>query len=72
MEKIRRKDEAGSAARPMLPSGPRRSVHLMNRHLLLILLAFGLLLLALAGWTVQGLRWTVSGRRRRRGRLVPA
>ncbi len=44
----------------------------MNRYFLLALLAFGLLMLALAGWTVQGLRWTLSGRRRRRGRLVPA
>jgi uncharacterized membrane protein YidH (DUF202 family) len=44
----------------------------MNRYLLLILVAFGLLMLALGAWTVQGLRWTISGRRRRRGRLVPA
>jgi len=44
----------------------------MKRLLLLILLALGLLLLALAGWTVQGLRWTAGRGRRRRGRLVPA
>jgi len=43
----------------------------MKRSSVLILLALGLVLLALAGWTVQGLRWTLSGRRRR-GRLVPA
>ncbi len=44
----------------------------MNRYLLFTIVALGLLLLALAGWAVQGLRWTFSGRRRRRGRLVPA
>lgn len=58
--------------RPTTPSQPRRSVPDMKRYLLLIVLALGLLLLALAGWTAQGLRWALSGRRRRRGRLVPA
>jgi hypothetical protein len=33
----------------------------MKRRLLFMLLVTGLILLALAGWTVQGLRWAVSG-----------
>ena len=70
--KIRRKNESGSASQPTNLSWPRRSVSPVNRYFLLALLAFGLLLLALAGWTVQGRRWTLSGRRGRRGRLVPA
>jgi hypothetical protein len=44
----------------------------MKRWLLLSLLAFGLLLLALAGWAVQGVRWTLTGSRRRRTRLATA
>ena len=33
----------------------------MKRNLLLILVFAGLLVLALAGWTVQGLRWAFGG-----------
>ena len=56
----------------MLPAGPRRSVPPMKRLVLLALLALGILLLALGGWTVQALRWTLTGGRRRRTRLAPA
>jgi hypothetical protein len=38
-----------------------RSLPSMKRRLLFLLLVTGLLLLALGGWTVQGVRWTVSG-----------
>jgi hypothetical protein len=44
----------------------------MKRTLLLILLALGLVLLAAAGWAVQGLRWTLRGGRDRRERLATA
>jgi hypothetical protein len=44
----------------------------MKRLVLLILLALGILLLALGGWAVQGVRWTLTGGRRRRTRLAPA
>jgi hypothetical protein len=44
----------------------------MKRLVLLILLALGILLLALGGWAVQGVRWTLAGGRRRRTRLAPA
>jgi hypothetical protein len=37
----------------------------MKRVVLICLLAFGLLLLAVGGWTVQGLRWALGGGRRR-------
>jgi hypothetical protein len=33
----------------------------MKRRLLFVLLVTGLLLLALGGWTVRGLRWALSG-----------
>jgi hypothetical protein len=33
----------------------------MKRRLLFLLLVTGLLLLALGGWSVQGLRWAVGG-----------
>ena len=44
----------------------------MKRWLLFALLAVGLLLLALAGWAVQGVRWTLTGQSRRRSRLATA
>ncbi len=44
----------------------------MKRPFLLVLLALGILLLALAGWAVQGVRWTLAGGARRRARLAPA
>ena len=45
----------------------------MKRTLLISLLALGLLVLALGGWAVQGLRWVVRpGRVRTRRRLAPA
>jgi hypothetical protein len=47
-----------------------RSLIDVKRWLLLTLIAFGLLLFALAGWTAQGLRWTLAGSRRRRTRLA--
>ena len=37
----------------------------MKRTLLVILIATGLILLALGGWTVDGLRWLASGGRAR-------
>lgn len=48
----------------MAPPGRRRSVARMKRRLIFFLLVTGLLLLALGGWTIQGLRFAVSGRRR--------
>jgi hypothetical protein len=33
----------------------------MKRKLLFILIATGLILLALGGWTVDGLRWLAAG-----------
>ncbi len=48
----------------MAPPGRPRSVARMKRRLIFLLLVTGLLLLALGGWTVQGLRFAVSGGRR--------
>ena len=33
----------------------------MKKRILFLLLVTGLLLLALGGWTVQGLRWALAG-----------
>jgi hypothetical protein len=41
----------------------------MRRRLLFTALALALLLLALLGWTVEGIRWATTGSRRR---LAPA
>jgi len=37
----------------------------MKKTLLFVLLVAGLLVLALGGWTVQGLRWATTGGRAR-------
>lgn len=39
----------------------RRSLASMKSRLLFLLLVTGLIVLALGGWTVQGVRWAVSG-----------
>jgi hypothetical protein len=44
----------------------------MKRTLLLILLALGLIVLAVGGWAIQGLRWALGGGRGRRERLATA
>ena len=44
----------------------------MTRTFWFLILAFALLLLALGGWAVNGVRWTLSGPRRARGRLATA
>ena len=58
--------------RPMPPSRRRRSVLSMKRTLLIALLALGLILLAVGGWTIQGIRWALGDRRNRRERLATA
>jgi hypothetical protein len=44
----------------------------MKRWLYLTLLASCVLVLALGGWAVQGVRWALTAPRRQRGRLAPA
>ena len=56
----------------MTTAAVRRSLRDMKRLLLLFLLALGLLLLALGAWAVQGVRWTLTGSRRRRDTLATA
>ena len=56
--KIGLRDEAGSSARPTKENRRLRSLVDMKRRLLFTVLAFGLIVLALGGWLVQGLRWT--------------
>ena len=51
---------------------PDRRLADMKKRLLLLLLVTGLLLLALGGWTVQGVRWAAGGGRLRGGLAQPA
>jgi hypothetical protein len=43
----------------------------MKRRFWIVTIAFALLILALLGWTVEGVRWATTGSRHRR-RLSPA
>jgi hypothetical protein len=45
----------------MSPADGPRSVGDMKRRLFFLLVVTGLLVLAIGGWTVQGLRWAVTG-----------
>ncbi len=51
----------GRFARPPRP----RTVPRMKRWFYILSIAIALLVLALLGWTVQGLRWVAAGRPRR-------
>jgi hypothetical protein len=44
----------------------------MQRMFVILLIALGLLVLAAAAWTLQGVRWAVTGSRRRRPRAATA
>ena len=48
----------------MAPPAAGRSVACMKRRLIFLLFVTGLLLLALGGWAVQGLRFAATGGRR--------
>ena len=50
---------------------PRR-FHVMDHRLLILLLALGLLVLALGGWAVDGVRWLLTGSRRARPGIATA
>ena len=54
-------EDAGSSRAPMSPADGARSVGDMKRRLFFLLVVTGLLVLAIGGWTVQGLRWAVTG-----------
>jgi hypothetical protein len=44
----------------------------MKRRFFFAVVLLGLLLVAVAGWTVEGLRWAVTGSRARRPRYATA
>jgi hypothetical protein len=44
----------------------------MKRRFWILSIALALILLALLGWTVEGIRWATTGSRRRRPALSPA
>jgi hypothetical protein len=60
-------EEGKYAVRPTTPGSARRSLETMNRRakrrLLLSVLFLGLLLLAVAAWTVEGMRFALGVRR---------
>jgi len=45
----------------MYHADPNRTLTSMKKRLLFLLLVTGLLVLALGGWAVQGLRWAATG-----------
>jgi hypothetical protein len=55
-EPIRLKEDGESSAAPMCADPRLRRLAHMKKRLYLLLLVTGLLLLAVGGWTVQGLR----------------
>jgi len=65
-------EEGESSAAPMPTPAPLLTLLSMKRSLLFILIASGLIVLALAGWTAQGLRWALWGGPRPVGTPVPA
>jgi hypothetical protein len=69
---IRLRDDGESASRPTFAPDERPRVVVMKRWIYLSLLALSLLLLAVGGWAVQGVRWSLTAPRRQRGRLAPA
>jgi hypothetical protein len=42
----------------------------MNKPLIVVALLVGLLVLAVAGWTVQGARWLLTGKRHAGSRVA--
>jgi hypothetical protein len=44
----------------------------MKRRAFFLIILLGLLLVAVAGWTVEGLRWAFTGSRARRPRYAAA
>src|SRR2546423_13533142 len=54
-------DETRSSHAPMRTRAGARSLVHMKKRLLFVLFVTGLLVLALGGWTVQGLRWATTG-----------
>src|SRR5689334_2031000 len=55
-EPIRLEEDGESSPAPMSAIGSRRRLARMKKRLYFLLLVAGLLALAVAGWTVQGLR----------------
>jgi hypothetical protein len=56
----------------LIQEPPRRNLLPMQRMLVILLIALGLVVLAGAAWTVQGVRWALTGSRHRRPRAATA
>jgi len=54
-------DETESSRAPMCGRADPHRLMDMKKRLLFLLLVTGLIVLALGGWTVQGLRWAATG-----------
>ena len=54
-------DETESSRAPMCGRADAPRLMDMKKRLLFLLLVTGLIVLALGGWTVQGLRWAATG-----------
>jgi hypothetical protein len=55
-----------------MASLPGRNLRLMKARAYLIVFLLGLVLLAIAAWAVEGVRWALTGSRERRPRLATA
>jgi hypothetical protein len=60
-----REDDRRSFGAPMCTGTGTRSLMCTRNRLLFLLLVTGLIVLALGGWAVQGLRWAATGGRAR-------
>ena len=60
------------AARPMSRRPPGRSLPGMKKRLFITALVLGILVLALGGWTVKGIRRVLTGSAGRRVVVAPA
>jgi hypothetical protein len=69
---IRLKDDDESASRPMNAAPQPRRFPVMNHRLLILLLALGLVVLAVGGWAVDGVRWLLTGSRSARPGVATA
>lgn len=55
-----------------IASLPGRNLRLMKGRAYLMVFLLGLVLLAIAAWAVEGVRWALTGSRERRPRLATA
>jgi hypothetical protein len=61
VDEIVRGDDTRSLPRPTRRATGRRSVRPMQLKLWIVVIGLALLVLALCGWVIEGLRWALHG-----------